>query len=149
MCNISHIHVNKHIHTAEVIVYWSVCVLFFVRVLIVDWMQAEGLFFDGFIFWSKHHCCSVTEGEVKSDGRVFFIPPSLSRERERERDREEEGVSLYYQCVSVQDSEKNSSTKPERKDVSVQFCYIIPVHTLKLHLNKCCHYHWVLSCIFL
>lgn len=41
-------------------------------------------------------------------------------------EQEEEDVSLYHQCVSVQDSEKNSSTNPERKDVSVQLCYINP-----------------------
>ena len=64
----------------------------------------------------------VTEGEVKSD-RVF-LPHRSEREGGRGGGRREE-VSLYHRCVSAQDSERSSSTKPERKDVSVRCSYII------------------------
>lgn len=104
------------------------------------------------MFSEVNTAVQLLKGKCESDCRLLlsipsFIPPSLSRARDG--DRGEEEVSLYYHCVSVQDGEKSSSTKPGRKDVSVHFCYIIPAHTLKLHLNKSCRYYWVLWSYFL
>lgn len=96
------------------------------------------------MFSEVNTAVQLLKGKCESDCRLLlsipsFIPPSLSRARDG--DRGEEEVSLYYHCVSVQDGEKSSSTKPGRKDVSVHFCYIIPAHTPKLHLNKSCRYY--------
>lgn len=99
------------------------------------------------MFSEVNTAVQLLKGKCESDCRLLlsipsFIPPSLSRARDG--DRGEEEVSLYYHCVLVQDGEKSSSTKPGRKDVSVHFCYIIPAHTPKLHLNKSCRYYWAL-----
>lgn len=96
------------------------------------------------MFSEVNTAVQLLKGKCESDCRLLFsipsfIPPFLSRARDG--DRGEEEVSLYYHCVSVQDGEKSSSTKPGRKDVSVHFCYIIPAHTPKLHLNKSCRYY--------
>lgn len=83
MCNISHIHVNKHVRTAEVSVN-----VYVRRCGCLDWMQASRGGGSCVFMICFHHCCSVTGGEVKSDYRFvfsFLLRSSLSREKKRRR----------------------------------------------------------------
>ncbi len=62
-----------------------VCVCVCVCVLTVNWMC---LFFDGFIFQSKHHCCSVSQGGSLTADSSSSLHPSAERQQERGRERE-------------------------------------------------------------